>query len=233
MRIKNILTSFVILGLLWDHNSLGRLSAFRLLGWSRLLLRGFKTRGVVQVWHVHSLGVVLVLLEVSLSRHVLLLLLKVIDHALGVTVVEELDLTAFGRLLDTLFCLLVAVVSCVRATIVSHYARFLRNVTSIMLLLLLIFRILDFIILLLLIFNDGDLLLSLPREVRVIFLIQINISIAYLTWQLRSLMANGWVLIMILQNTLWWSLIRHTFTSLVDHLLNVVGYQWAFELVLV
>ena len=156
-----------------------------------MLLRRFKTGSVVQVWHVHSLGVVLVLLKVTLSRHVLLLLLKVIDHALGVTVVEELDLTTFRCLLDTLFCLLVAVVSCVGATIVSHYARFLRNVTSVMLLLLLIFGILDFIILLLLFFNDWNLLLSLPREVGVIFLIQINISIAYLTWQLRSLMANG------------------------------------------
>jgi len=149
------------------------------------LLSGLNTSRV-QIRHINSLCMILVLLIVSLGTYIILLF-KILHYNLGiVSIVEKLNLTTTISLLYPFFSGLIAIlssviVSCMSATIVSHYTRFLRYITSIMLLLLSI-RILLVIILLLLLFYNRNLLFSLLRKVGIILLIQINISIANLTW---------------------------------------------------
>ena len=117
------------------------------------------------------------------------------------------------------------------ATVISHDTRFLRDITLIMLNLLLAFWILGVILDSLLSFNGWNLLFSLTLKVWIIFLIQINISIADLAWQLLT---HQLILIMVLEDAFRWSLVRHTFTSLVNNVLDVVsGNQRCIKLVLV
>jgi len=138
---KNFLLFFciVVCRFLRNDNSLIGLSTLWFFCWSTHLRSCFQSGSVVQVRHIYSLGVVLVLLEVSLGTHVLLLF-KIFNRSLGVdTVVEKLNVTIGGILciLNSFFGLLIAVVSCVCTTVVSHDTRFLRNITFVMLLILL------------------------------------------------------------------------------------------------
>ena len=165
-----------------------------------------------------------------MGAHVLLLF-HVLHQDLGVVSIREEVVLSVSWSLYTFFGLLIAIMSCMSATIVSHYAWFLRYVTLIMLYLLFAFRILLIIILLLLFFNSWNLLLSLSLKVWIILLIQIDVGVAYLL--LRQLLPRHLILIMILKNTFWWSLVSYTFTSLMDHILNVISHQGTFKLVLI